>query len=203
MRDLGAAVALALALFALGLAHAQSPAASDPSSAVKSAVEGVLTAVRADARASGGDIDAISGLVEEKFLPYTDFEHTTRLALGETVWSAATPAQQHALFMAFQTLLVRTYATELTQIIGTNVKFQYQAVQGSGANIIVPTHLASNGDDNQIDYRVEKSDKGYRIYDIRILGAWLSVLYRGQFASQLAHGGVDNLIKSLEAHNAR
>jgi ABC-type transporter MlaC component len=141
--------------------------------------------------------------VEAKFLPYTDFEKTTRLALGEALWKEATPEQQHELYVQFRALLVRTYATELTQIIGSKVKFQYLPAQGSGAQVVVPTHMATNGDDNEIDYRLEKTDKGWRIYDINIMGAWLVVLYRGQFASQLKNGGIDGLIKSLAAHNAR
>jgi len=184
------------------LAQAE-PVAADPTAAVKTAVEGVLEGVRAEPNAKAGDLDAITRQVAERFLPYTDFEKTTRIALGEALWRQATPEQQHALFVQFQTLLVRTYATELTQIIGSKVKFQYQPVKGSAADVIVPTHMATNGDDNQIDYRLSKTDKGWRIYDINIMGAWLSVLYRGQFASQLQNGGIDGLIASLAAHNAR
>ncbi len=175
--------------------------ATEATSTVKTAVEGVLAAVRATPAAHDGDLEAISRQVEQKFLPYTDFERTTRLAVGEAVWKAATPAQQQALFKEFQTLLVRTYATELTQIAGNTVKFTYLPVLGSGASVIVPTRMNTNGDDNQIDYRIEKTDQGLRIYDINILGAWLVQLYKGQFQSQLSKGGIDALIKSLAAHN--
>jgi ABC-type transporter MlaC component len=61
--------------------------------------------------------------------------------------------------------------------------------------------MATNGDDNEIDYRVEKGDHGPRIYDINIMGAWLVQLYKGQFQTQLSKGGIDALIKSLAAHN--
>jgi ABC-type transporter MlaC component len=174
---------------------------AEATAAVKSAVEGVLTAVRANPAAKDGDLAAISKQVEDKFLPYTDFERTTRLAVGEAVWTQATPAQQQALFKEFQTLLVRTYATELTQISDGTVKFSYLPVQTMSSSLVVPTRMNTNGDDNEIDYRVEKSDHGYRIYDINIMGAWLVQLYKGQFATQLNKGGVDALIKSLAAHN--
>ena len=198
------------ALFGICLAIAVAPAAfaadaavspAEATSTVKTAVEGVLAAVRANPAARDGDLASISTQVEEKFLPYTDFERTTRLAVGEAIWKEATPAQQHALFKEFQTLLVRTYATELTQISGNTVKFTYLPVLGGGASVIVPTRMNTNGDDNQIDYRVEKTDQGLRIYDISILGAWLVQLYKGQFSSQLSKGGIDQLIKSLAAHN--
>jgi ABC-type transporter MlaC component len=195
----------ACCLLALALgqsAFAQSAAApAEATSTVKTAVEGVLEAVRATPAARDGDLAAISKLVEEKFLPYTDFERTTRLAVGEAVWKDATPAQQQALFKEFQTLLVRTYATELTQISGSSVKFSYLTVQTNATNVVVPTRMATNGDDNEIDYRVEKGDHGPRIYDINIMGAWLVQLYKGQFQTQLSKGGIDALIKSLAAHN--
>jgi phospholipid transport system substrate-binding protein len=199
-----------LTLCSLGLALSQAvPAYAAPetganaeaSAVVKTAVEGVLAAVRANPAAKDGDLAAISKLVEEKFLPYTDFERTTRLAVGEAVWSAATPAQQQELFKQFQTLLVRTYATELTQISDGTVKFRYLPVLTTTSSLVVPTRMNTNGDDNQIDYRVEKSEHGWRIYDINILGAWLVELYKGQFATQLNKGGIDALIKSLVAHN--
>ena len=200
-----------LTLSILGWALGQAvPAAAAPetganaeaSAAVKTAVEGVLNAVRANPAAKDGDLAAISHQVEEKFLPYTDFERTTRLAVGEAVWTQATPAQQQALFKEFQTLLVRTYATELTQISDSTVKFSYPPVfSTSNSSLVVPTRMNTNGDDNEIDYRVEKSEHGYRIYDINIMGAWLVQLYKGQFATQLNKGGIDALIKSLAAHN--
>ncbi len=190
--------------FAVALAAHAAPdtaANAEASAAVKTAVEGVLTAVRANPAAKDGDLTAISKQVEEKFLPYTDFERTTRLAVGEAVWTQATPAQQQALFKEFQTLLVRTYAAELTQISDSTVKFSYLPVQTMASSLVVPTRMNTNGDDNEIDYRVEKGEHGYRIYDINIMGAWLVQLYKGQFATQLNKGGVDALIKSLAAHN--
>ena len=196
-----AGLGLALSLAVPAYAAADSGANAEATAAVKSAVEGVLTAVRANPAAKDGDLAAISHQVEEKFLPYTDFERTTRLAVGEAVWTAATPAQQQALFKEFQTLLVRTYATELTQISDSTVKFSYLPVITTSSSLVVPTRMNTNGDDNQIDYRVEKGEHGYRIYDINIMGAWLVQLYKGQFATQLSKGGVDALIKSLAAHN--
>jgi ABC-type transporter MlaC component len=193
--------ASSLSLSVVARAADVAPSAADATSTVKTAVEGVLAAVRATPAARDGDLEAISREVEEKFLPYTDFERTTRLAVGEAVWKQATPAQQQALFKEFQTLLVRTYATELTQISGNTVKFTYLPVQSSASSLIVPTRMNTNGDDNEIDYRIEKTDKGPRIYDISILGAWLVQLYKGQFAGQLQQGGIDGLIKSLAAHN--
>lgn len=174
-----------------------------PNELVKSAVEGVMTAIKADPAGRSGDIAALTQVVERKFLPYTNFEHTTRLAVGNA-WKSASAEQKKQMFEQFQTLLTRVYAVELTQISDQNVKFKYQpVVMPAGAtNVIARTRMLNNGDDDEIDYRLEKTSQGWKIYDINILGAWLSQLYRHQFAEQLARGGPPALIQSLIQHNS-
>ena len=53
-------------------------------------------------------------MVETKVLPYFDFAHMTRLAVGKD-WRQASPEQKAALTQEFKTLLVRTYSNALTQ----------------------------------------------------------------------------------------
>jgi ABC-type transporter MlaC component len=59
----------------------------------------------------------------------------------------------------------------------------------------------SGGDTMPIDYRVHKSDAGWKIYDINMMGAWMIQVYRQQFAAQIAKGGIDGLIRYLAEHN--
>ena len=65
-----------------------------------------------------------------------------------------------------------------------------------GTNIV-----ASRGDPIQIDYRLEKVDTGWKIYDVNILGVWLVENYKTQFASEINANGVDGLIKTLTERN--
>lgn len=194
-------LAVFLALL-VGSAGGVEPAS--PEDLVRTAVEGVINTIQADPAARSGDVGRIGHLVEEKFLPYTDFLHTTRLAVGGP-WKNATPEQQKAVFEQFQTLIVHTYALELTQISDQKIKFQYGPLQaaGSGGDVIVKTHLVTASDDNEIDYRLSRSAGAWKIYDINILGAWLSNLYRNQFAGRLDKEGMDGLEKALREHNGR
>lgn len=86
-----------------GAAFAQ----STPDAIVRSAVEGTVNAMKADAQARGGDMARITSIVETHFVPSTDFQRTTRIAIGKA-WSTATPQQQQQLYQQFQQLLVRT-----------------------------------------------------------------------------------------------
>lgn len=183
-------------------AQAQTNAA--PTQLVQGAVEHVLSTVQTDPETRGGDIGKITAVVQREFLPYTDFEHTTRLAVG-AAWRDATPDQRKQLFEQFQTMLVRSYALSLTQLREQSVKFRYDAAkQGSNANdVVVQTHILNNGEDTQIDYRLQRTPTGWKIYDINMMGAWLIEVYRRQFGDVLAQGGVPGLIDYLGRHNAK
>jgi phospholipid transport system substrate-binding protein len=61
--------------------------------------------------------------------------------------------------------------------------------------------VPSRGDPIQLDYRLEKQDAGWKIYDVNVLGVWLVENYKTQFASEISAGGVDGLIKSLTDRN--
>jgi phospholipid transport system substrate-binding protein len=57
------------------------------------------------------------------------------------------------------------------------------------------------GEPIQLDYRLEKTAAGWKVYDINILGAWLVESYRNQFNDQVSKGGIDGLIKFLQDRN--
>jgi phospholipid transport system substrate-binding protein len=55
----------------------------------------------------------------------------------------------------------------------------------------------------QLNYRLEKTATGWKIYDVNILGAWLVETYKGSFATEIGKGGIDGLIKTLADRNRR
>jgi ABC-type transporter MlaC component len=162
-----------------------------------------MEAIRNEPAAAAGDPDRIYQIVQKQFLPSTDFMLTTQYAVG-SAWAKATPAQRQALFTQFQTLLARTYATQLTQIQGQDTQFKYAPTPRPGAgssDAVVKTTVITAGDTMPIDYRMRKTGAGWKIYDINMMGAWMIPVYRQQFAAQLASGDIDGLIKHLAAHN--
>jgi ABC-type transporter MlaC component len=174
-----------------------------PDLEVKRTIDDVMATIRSDPAAKAGDLDRTTRIVEQKFLPHTDFLRTTQLAVG-SAWAKATPAQQKALFEQFQTLLVRTYASQLSQIRDQDTQFKFPPMQPlppGATDAVVRTVVVTNGDQMNTDYRVEKTSSGWKIYDINMMGAWMIQVYRQQFAQQLSKGGIDGLIKFLQAHN--
>ncbi|TDV05090.1 MlaC/ttg2D family ABC transporter substrate-binding protein [Paraburkholderia caballeronis] len=183
-----------------GAAFAQ----SSPDAVVRAAVEGTVTAMKADPQARGGDMAKITSVVETHFVPSTDFQRTTRIAIGKA-WATATPEQQQQLYQQFQQLLVRTYASSLSQLRDQQVTFKFlpSNTAANAKDAVVQSHVISNGGDDAIDYRLTRAASGWKIYDINMMGAWLIQVYQTQFADQIAKGGIDGLIKYLIDHNTR
>jgi len=191
----------ASALF-VPVVQAQSPATT-PDAMVRDLSNEVLNAIKADKALKSGDTNRVQKLVDEKVLPYTDFQKMTQLSVGPG-WRNATPEQRAALTREFRTLLVRTYAGALAQVSDHKVEMRPFRAQPTDTDVIVRTQVvASRGDPIQLDYRLEKADGGWKIYDINILGVWLVENYKSQFSSQVNSSGIDGLIKTLTDRNSQ
>jgi phospholipid transport system substrate-binding protein len=197
-------LATALVLVAAG-AHAQSnqpvPGTADaPAALVVKLSATVIEAVKNDKSMQSGDPAALQKLVEEIILPHVDFEKTTRLAVGRS-WRQATPEQRELLTDEFRALLIRTYAGALSVAREHKVRLVLSRAL-SETDVVVRTEVvAPRGDPVQLDYRLEKTDAGWKIYDISVLGVWLVQNYQTSFASEISQRGIDGLIKSLAARN--
>ena len=193
-------------LLVAGVALAQAPGAAPsataaPDALVRDLSNDVLDAIKADNALKSGDVNRVQKLIDEKVLPYVDFQKMTQLAVGRG-WRQATPEQRAALTREFRTLLVRTYSGALSQVTDHQVQLRPFRGQPTDTDVIVRTNIvATRGDPIQFDYRLEKTDAGWKIYDINILGVWLVENYKTQFASQINAGGVDGLIKTLTDRN--
>ena len=188
----------------LAPAHARQAESRSPDETVRTTIERVMSAIRSDPGGRAGDPERIYQLVQQHFLPATDFALTTQYAVGEA-WASATPRQREELVRQFQTLLARTFALQLTQIHEQDTHFTYApaARLGAGAvDAVVKTRVRTEGELMPIDYRLRKTGAGWKIYDINMMGAWMIQVYRRQFAARLASSGVDGLIRYLAAHNA-
>jgi phospholipid transport system substrate-binding protein len=191
------------ALAVVVVAHAEPRSSAAPERLVKAAVENVTGTIQSNPETRSGDLGKIIAVVQREFLPYTDFERTTRLALGPA-WRDATPEQRQQLFEQFQALLVRSYALSLAQLREQNVQFRYLPLRPgtNPADVVVETRVLNNGEETEIDYRLVRTPAGWKIYDINMMGAWLIETYRRQFGAIVARSGVNGLLSYLRRHNA-
>jgi phospholipid transport system substrate-binding protein len=201
-RMLRAALVGLTALLGCGGAWSEdAPAAQTPDGLVQTVSSQVLEAIRADQALHAGDFERLQKLVDQKIMPHLDFDKMTRLAVGRG-WRTATPEQRAALTAEFRTLLLRTYSGALSRVTDHKVQMRPFRGQPGDTDVVVRTQVVpSQGDAIQLDYRLEKTEAGWRIYDVNVLGVWLVENYKNEFASEIAQGGVDGLIKALSEKN--
>jgi len=180
---------------------AQTPdQATAPDALIKMVVTDVMASVKADPDIQKGNIPKVVDLVEKKIVPYTDMRRTTEMAMGPN-WKKATPEQQNQLVMEFKNLLIRTYSGALSQLRDQTVQFKALRAAPDDKEVVVKTVVLGRGDPVPLDYRLEKTDKGWKVYDMNIMGVWLVEAYRNQFSNQISQNGIDGLVKFLQDRN--
>ena len=188
--------------FFVGQAYAQSaPDSNTPDGLIKIIVADVITFIKSDPEIQKGNIPRVVDLVEKKIVPHTDMRRTTQLAMGKN-WSKASPEQQNQLIMEFKNLLIRTYSGALSQLRDQTVQYKPLRAAPGDTDVIVRTVVVGKADPIPLDYRLEKTNDGWKVYDINIMGAWLIEAYRNQFTNQISQNGVDGLIRFLQERNA-
>src|SRR5690606_7337876 len=170
----------------------------DPHAAPNDFVETVgnnaLEVLRNEPAAQKGDLNRINQLVNEYVLPYVNLEKTTRLAAGR-YWRQASPEQQKALVEAFKGTLIRTYSGALSKVdeISSLEILPFRG-DANADDVVVRSSLSQrNGPAVGVDYRLEKTPEGWKIYDLNVEGIWLIQNYRNQFAQQINQNGIDGL----------
>ena len=160
----------------------------------------VMSAVKADAAIQKGDVNRIMALVDSKIMPNVNFSRMTASAVGR-FWRQATPAQQKQLQDEFKTLLVRTYSGALGEVKDQTVSFKPLRAKPEDTEVVVRSEVRGRGEPIQLDYRLEKTTDGWKIYDLNVLGVWLVETYKTQFAQEINTKGIDGLIASLVQRN--
>lgn len=188
--------------FATGvfLALSVHAATDSPEALIKRVSTDVLDSVKADKSIQSGDVNKVMVLVDSKVMPHVDFRRMTASAVGR-YWRQATPDQQKRLQDEFKVLLVRTYSGALSQVRDQSVELKPSRYKPEDTEVTVRTEVVGSGDPIQLDYRLEKTDGGWKIYDVNVLGVWLVQNYRNSFAQEIGNNGVDGLIAKLAERN--
>jgi phospholipid transport system substrate-binding protein len=160
----------------------------------------VLSTIKGDKDVQRGDVRKVISFVDSMIMPKVNFSRMTASAVGRS-WRQATPEQQTKLQDEFKSLLVRTYAGALSQLQDQTISVKPSRAQAGDTEVIVRTEILGRGEPIQLDYRMEKTPGGWKIYDLNVLGVWLVETYRTQFAQEISARGIDGLIATLALRN--
>ncbi|MCY0388346.1 ABC transporter substrate-binding protein [Robbsia sp. Bb-Pol-6] len=201
MRKFFLAPLLALAVGFAGMSQARAAAdTATPDGLIRSITTDVMNTVKSDSALQSGDINQIITLVNQKILPYTDFERTTQLVMGR-YWRQATPEQRQQIAEQFKLLLIRTYSGAIAQVRNQQITYLPFRAAPDASDVVVRTQVTNQGNQIELDYRLEKTASGWKVYDLNVLGAWLIQAYQQQFAEQIQRNGVAGLVQFLTTRN--
>jgi len=190
-----------IALFLAFLPAAYAQDATPPDVLVKNVTSEVVEIIAKDKEIRSGDRAKLISVIDAKVLPHFNFNSMTALAMGQN-WRAATPEQKKLLVEEFRTLLVRTYASALAAY--SEQKFDYRPLRAKPTDTDVTVQvrvLQPGAQPVPIDYAMEKTAAGWKVYDVMVGGVSLVANYRTEFATVVRSSGIDGLIKELQAKN--
>ncbi len=171
-----------------------------PDALIKRVSSEVLDVIKTDKSVRAGDMSKVIALVDSQVMPNVNFVRMTAAAVGRN-WRQATPEQKKQLQAEFKTLLIRTYSGALSQVKDQTLNIKPLRAAPTDTEVVVRTEVLGRGEPVQLDYRMEKTPTGWKIYDLNVLGVWLVETYRTQFAQEISAKGVDGLIASLAQRN--
>ena len=188
------------AVLAAGAARAQEKL-TPPDALVKQVTLEVVDLIAKDKEIRGGNRAKLIGLINDKVLPHFNFTSMAALAMGQS-WNKATPEQKKRVTDEFKTLLVRTYASALASY--SDQKFDFRPLRAKPADTDVTVNvrvLQAGTQPVPIDYSMEKTPSGWKVYDVVVGGVSLVANYRTEFNNLVRESGVEGLIKNLNAKN--
>ena len=172
-----------------------------PDVLVKNVTLEVVDIVSKDKDIQSGNHKKVVDLVEAKVLPHFNFTAMTRLAVA-TNWEKASAEQKKQLTDEFKTLLVRTYSSALTTYRDQKFEFRPLRAKPTDTDVTVQVKIAQGGREPvALEYDMDKTAAGWKVYDVRVGGVSLVANYRTEFANEIRSNGIDGLIRGLASKN--
>ena len=193
----------ALSALPVPLQIAQDSAAmAAPEDVVRQVTQDVIDTFKSDrSLTQRPDPERVLAIVNERVMPFVNFSRMTALSVGR-YWNQATTEQQQQLMGAFRELLVLTYSEAVTYAPEATIQIRPGRYLPTDDDVIVRTLLQRPSKEPiSIDYRMQRTASGWKVYDFNVLGLWMVEHYRAQFAQIISARGIDGLIGVLIEKN--
>jgi len=140
-------------------------------------------------------------LADQIIMPHVDFQRMSSWVLGKH-WRRATNEQKQQFPAQFRNLILRTYATALSEYTDEKISYLPLRAKDTATDVTVKTIIErSAGPGIPVAYRMHQTEDGWKVYDISIDGISLVNNYRRSFSSEIRRHGLDSLINKLAIKN--
>jgi len=141
-------------------------------------------------------------LVNEIVLPHFDFQKMSSWVLGKN-WRNASAEQKKKFTSQFSRLLVRTYSRAIYDNIDQKIIFLPIRGKPDADKVTIRTEVPQEaGFPIPIDYKMQKKNNEWKVYDVVIDAISLVANYRTTFNQEIKKSGIDSLIASLADRNS-
>jgi phospholipid transport system substrate-binding protein len=191
-RALVPAVAAAVLLGALALAQAAiAPGEDEARQFVQQTIDDVMGVLHDQALTLEQKKDKVESIAYERF----DFELICRFVLARN-WNTMSEQQQRDFVDAFKKHLSATYRDTLDSYRDEKITVSGSKPEARG-DVTVMTVVNESSGDTKVDYRLRKTDAGWRGIDVIIEGVSLVQNFRTQCQEIISAEGPDALIQKL------
>lgn len=197
LRRTVAAAALILVLAALG-PIAPAAAAADPTAMINDLGNEALEVL-------GKNVPPGEREARFRQLFHQDFDvpGIARFVLGR-YWRTATPAEQQEFVGLFSEYIALAYSNRLAEYSGETLKVLGSRAEADGSLVQSEIVRPNGAPPAKVDWRLSRTDGGYKISDVIVEGISMAVTQRSEFASVIQRNGgqVQGLIRVLRAKTA-
>ena len=196
-RMLGASI-IVLALFS-----SNAMAGLEPQALIQEVAQKTIDRLNAEQELIKKEPERLYSLINEFVLPHFDFERMSKWVLGKH-WRRASKQEQQRFIEEFRTLLVRTYASSLSDYAQqTIIYLPFHGDLNSG-EVMVKSEVEQPGSFGiPINYRLYKVNSDWKVYDVTIDDISLVSNYRTSFAREIKIKGIDGLIREMAEKNQK
>lgn len=127
-----------------------------------------------------------------------DWQEMARRALA-VHWRERTPQEQQEFVRLFRDLVEGTYINRLESSIQEKREIQYVGEQVDGSRAVVKTNVVTRRNQQvPIEYRLQKADGRWLIYDVLVEGISLVNNYRSQFNRIITSSSYNDLVQKMK-----
>jgi phospholipid transport system substrate-binding protein len=186
---------MAMMLFVAIAPDARAATADD----AKQFVDGVGKRVLGIVNGSGGEAQKQKEL-QQMFSDTVDIPWMGQFVLGHA-WQQATEDQRNRYLQAYKQYLLARYTTNFADYTGAKYTItDAKPEEGGQFTVNMQINAPKQSQDTLAGYRLRPGEGGaFKITDIIIEGVSLITTQRSDFSSTVQSGGIDTLIKDLEA----